>query len=144
MKKLKLLKAGSYIAALLLMFMIASPATAQDTTSTNNSNGQFLGWDTDQSGDLSEEEFNAGITETGYYGTWDADGNGTLTEEEWNTGMEENLRGYDSEYQQWDEDGDGDLTEDEFYRGTYNTLDENRNSTLDGSEWGNWYQEGIF
>ncbi|HEX6981495.1 MAG TPA: hypothetical protein VF181_01935 [Balneolaceae bacterium] len=138
MKLLENLKTNFIFAsALLLLFVVASPALAQD-----NQGSEFDSWDANSDSTLSQDEFTSGVSDMGYYDEWDADGNGEISEEEWNTGIEDNFDAYDGEY--WDMDGDGVLSEEEFENGLFDTVDEDDDDSITEDEFDSWYDDGLF
>ena len=94
-------------------------------------------WDSNGDGTLSQEEWNAGLSERGVFSEWDADGDGsltsgefaggifgrfdedgdgTLTSAEWDAGFDQwyGEQAVDLDYSEWDANGNGELTEEEF------------------------------
>lgn len=133
-----------FTAALFLFFVTAAPAIAQ----INGQDSEFNTWDANGDSTLSQDEFNSGLTEMGYYAEWDADGNGELSEEEWNAGVEDNLSSFDAEdygaYSDWDADGDGVASEEEFGEGLFDTLDEDDDDAIAEEEFNSWFEDGLF
>lgn len=116
--------------ALAATLALAAPAAAQAT----------MDWDTDASGGLSRDEWDAGMGSSTTFGDWDAnadssldstefsgglfsrfdaDGDGRLSEQEWEDGFVtwhgEAAGGAD--FASWDSDGDGAINREEFVAG---------------------------
>ena len=83
-------------------------------------------WDSDSSGTVSEQEFDAGVT-----ASYDADMSGDMSEEEQMAVDESAWAAQD--YSDWDADASGDLSSDEIGQGMFKAYDS------DGD--GNWTEE---
>lgn len=107
--------------------LAAGPAAAQT----------FTEWDADGDAVLTQEEWTAGLGESGIFDNWDADGDGIITAVEYEDGLfdwfdddedgaltvaewDEGVDAWfgegavDFEVSAWDDDGDGIITEEEF------------------------------
>lgn len=116
------------------IFMIATAALFAGSATFAQS---MQDWDTDTSGDLSRDEWTAGLTSSSAFSDWDADANnsleagefasglfqqfdadsdGTLTSSEWDDGFDNwyEEQAVDLDFSEWDSDGDGALSENEF------------------------------
>ncbi|MFZ3585298.1 hypothetical protein ACOI1H_24710 [Loktanella sp. DJP18] len=112
---------------LLSAALLTGPASAQ----------VVRGWDLDSDGILSQDEWNAGLTELGVLSEWDEDGDGalvsdefagglferfdednsgTLTVGEWDSGIDSfyGEAAVDASFENWNTDGDEVLSEEEF------------------------------
>lgn len=76
---------------------------AAGTVAYAEDNG-WADWDADQSGDISQDEWDTGFEDEGLYSDWDADGDGALNEDEFGTGI----------FNTYDRDGDGVWNEEEY------------------------------
>lgn len=104
-----------YLATLLVasFFVFGTTyAMAGDSTNSGSSSMQqethsswaFADWDTNNDGQLSKEEFQAGYEETTLFNDWDVNDDGVLDEDEFSSGL----------YETWDYDGNGYLEEEEI------------------------------
>lgn len=87
----------------LLGSIALATAMAGGTVAYAEENG-WSNWDTDGSGDLSSEEWDAGFNDEGVYSEWDENGDGALTEQEFGEGV----------FNSYDKDGDGTWNEEEY------------------------------
>lgn len=139
---MKLLKKVNFtfLAALITLICIASPAAAQCG---------FSDWDGNSDSNLDEDEFDSALEEVGYYDDWDADGDSFLSEQEWNDGIDSfgvyGTADYE-DFSEWDEDEDGRLSEDEFGAGIFDTVDRDDDDSIGEDDW-DWFDEeedGLF
>lgn len=96
----------------------------------------FDHWDSNDNDLIENEEFNQGLYDSDYYSNWDSDVGGSLTEEEWSVGIE-SWSEYDGNvgFSDWDLNNDNEISEDEFGNGFFDTVDEDKNNTIDQNEW---------
>lgn len=129
---LRSLLAGCAVVALAAS---ATPAAAQDAAS----------WDTDAEQGISQAEWQSGLQRDGIYDRLDTDSNGEISEQEFNAGVSYaydydpnavlNLPAdSDDLYDRWDRDGDGVLSESEFGAGSYAAFDSNADGRIDVPE----------
>lgn len=98
----------------------------------------FDDWDTDASGAIEEQEWNAGLEENGVFGGWDANDDDILDENEWNE------TGLGVGFGDWETDGEAGLTEDEFGTGLYQEYDADGDGAWSEEEWGEAEELGWF
>lgn len=127
---LRALLVGAAAGALLAA---ASPAPAQ----------QLGNWDSDDDLGISQPEWDSGVDENGIFDRMDRDNSGDLSEDELNAGVSDAFLfepglsgsfGQESAYQRWDADDDGSISENEFRAGSYQSFDTNRDGLLDDNE----------
>ncbi len=85
--------------------------------------GKFGEWDQDDDGELSRQEFQQGVDDSGLYDDMDADGDDQVSGEEFHTWI----------WDTWDADNDDELTEQEFTAAAENWDDE-----TDWGEFDDW------
>lgn len=88
------MRGSSLLLAAATVALMSGPALAQE----------FGEWDENEDTLLAEDEFTAGIEESGVYDEWDEDDSGAIEEDEFNTAL----------YEGWDEDDSGVIEEEEF------------------------------
>lgn len=94
-------------------------------------------WDTDQSGDISQEEWNRGMAQEGTFDDLDTNGDQMLSQEEFDAGFGD--AGHD--YDEWDSNQDRQLSLEETNEGLYGSYDENRDNTLDDQEFSRFEED---
>lgn len=116
-----------------LALALGGPASAAEV--------DFDAWDTHGDGQLSRQEFQAGLRNAGIFGKWDADGDGRLSRDELDEGIERNPDRYAERFGDVDLWGvdlghDNYLTDNEFYDGIYGAYDADANDVLEAPEFG--------
>lgn len=125
-----------------LTTMFAGAATALMLSVGASAAMEMGEWDTDGTAGISSEEFRTGFDGMGVYDRWDADKNGQLTEDEFNAGIGDerreafNTRFTEGAYGEWDGDDNGYLTEDEFGEGVYGGYDDDDDDVIEEPEFG--------
>lgn len=98
----------------------------------------FGSWDANGDGYLDEQEFGAGMSESGVFSAYEEDDDGVIGEEEWNA------IGTDITWDEWDSDGEYGLTEDEFGTSLYDSADVDDDNLVSEGEWADAQDEGWF
>lgn len=102
--------------------------TEEEWDASKAGSSVFDDWDTDDDGYINESEY-----ATGLFGVYDANDDGNITEEEWEMTFNEAWAN-DGGYNEWNVDNDPRLNQDEFSAGMFEYYDLNENSVIDKDE----------
>lgn len=119
------------------------------------------GWNADNDGFVTQNEFGTGFNEGGLFNTWDANRDAQLDENEWGTGLfggfdrdddqmwsEDEFGAYGERtfggYGQWDEDRSGMLSQDEFNTGFVRGYDRDMDEQWNQEEYGAYEDDEWF
>ena len=98
----------------------------------------FNALDADGDSQITRTEYDSYVRDSDRYTDWDINADGLLDENEYDA------IGWDSEFDTLDADNDSLLDVIEFYDGVFNELDEDENLHIDGDEWDDAGDTGLF
>lgn len=94
--------------------------------------------DTDNSGEISKDEFYGLVSDAGIYSDWDADSDGFIDENEYND------MDLAADFDELDINDDSWVDSDEFYDGYFTAFDENEDGHWNDLEWDDAGDAGLF